>query len=226
MTAISTYHSFFFSTDCDRKVLLESQQLRASVFCNELRWVEERNGLDQDEYDKYANHFVIQSSSGEVLATARVINSNLPWMMERYFPLALPPDFSLNEKHRGCEISRFAVHKSVRGEVLPNKRTIADYLLKGILEYTDHFGVATLYMITSHSVYRFLRYRGYPVCINNKAPVMPDGSIILLCSLTIDDLKTGKNKRTRALCDWLSSIDLLQVSSLLPSTQQQSQHII
>jgi N-acyl-L-homoserine lactone synthetase len=164
------------------------------VFCDELGWVDPKNGLDSDDYDTYADHILIRSINNDILATARVIKGSLPWMMERYFTQVIGNHLSFDKKQASFEISRFAVHKDMRGEIFPQKRTLADILLKTIFDYTGNCGATTLYMIVTNTVYRFLRSRGYPVRLRSEAHLMHDGNKTHLCSLTLNDFVIRRHR--------------------------------
>lgn len=183
--------------------LLAAYRLRARVFCDELQWVQNVCGLDIDQFDSIAEHIVIIGPTGAVCATTRLIMGHKPWMLEKVFRDLLPATFSPDWKTAAAEVSRFAVDQEYRCKK-SGQWTITDLLVKAIYLRCRQSSVEHIHMVTSRTMTRFLRSRGYPIKVVGPEKTMPDGVSTVMSAIHWSDLHFGTRLNERKLSRWFA----------------------
>jgi N-acyl-L-homoserine lactone synthetase len=154
-------------------------QLRAKIFCNELRWVGSPNDeLEIDEFDELATHLAV-IENGEIIACLRIHPYYANWMACTVFHdlLRVPP--KAMKTPDACEVSRLALAPEHRHRRLKDGTEPAEALYRGLFAFCTLKQVRYVYMIVSLPVLRSLRRHGLPCEAIISRKKMEDGVIAL-----------------------------------------------
>lgn len=153
-------------------------RLRADVYDEELRWSNSNYGYEVDMFDEFAHHLVVKDSSGSVVATARIIDHNNPWMASECYDKLYASEAL---KYRNCaavEVSRMCVVNTHRKKKVLSGLTIMDLLIVGILRFCMSHSRKLPYFVTRVGMERVLRMRGVKTMHKSRTQRMPDGCLI------------------------------------------------
>lgn len=159
----------------DRKKL---HRLRAEVYDQELGWACANNGYEVDIYDAYSTHLIVKSPEGEIVATARVVDWQGPWMATECYSLLFFEESQRFKIPSVDEVSRLCVDSRYRCQQIRIGVTVMDLLLQGILTYGLSRGKQLSYFITRAGMEKVLRRRRFEVAHMSERFVMPDGCAI------------------------------------------------
>lgn len=141
-----------------REDLEKVWRLRYEVYCLDIGYEPTNpNGLEKDEYDDYATHFLALDENDRAVATMRFIPNN-----PKGFPMDL--DFPLTEylrTHsipRALEGGRFIIHKNVAREDRP---ILAFGLYKCLFEYCKETGVYDIFTVSQSKVLEKYKMEGW-----------------------------------------------------------------
>jgi N-acyl-L-homoserine lactone synthetase len=175
-------------------------ELRAEVFCRELRWTgSPEDRVERDEFDDDSTHFAVLDEQSEVIGAMRLIKSRAPWMLDTVFS-KLASASGITKGSDTAEASRLVVHPGWRGRRLENGMRVTDLIFKAAYMYCRTNGIRYVYMVTTDIVSDGLRRSGLP-CRAISAPwQMPDG----VCAVTAV-LDLNKIREIPTLADWYES---------------------
>ena len=136
---------YFFEVE-DEKVMERIYRFRYEILCEELKFFDKRNypdGLETDEFDRYANHFVAFDEEFNIAATIRYIHHSpigYPTLKHlRIYP-HLEELLRLYKWDRLGEISRVFVHKRYRN-MADTKYIIRKFVTQKIYYRAKDYGV-------------------------------------------------------------------------------------
>jgi len=153
------FNKFLLYIVKDAKEKEEIYRLRYQVYCEEYKYIDAKkhpDGLEIDEYDKYADILVIRDKEGEIAATVRIINKSvLGFPIEKHFSLKYPP--AMFSEGNVVEISRLIVAKKYR------KKHLVIFLLKGLYVIAIQIKASKAFCIIDEKLYPLLRQLHVPV---------------------------------------------------------------
>ena len=125
----------------------EAFKLRFEVYCKEKKYLKSENypdGLEQDNFDKIADHFIALNKLGKVVGTLRLVPRENDLFKEKSIPLEHYTDFSrhVNTDSIVSELSRFTIDKDYRTNYLLNFGLIKNATLFGLAEGITHFAIS------------------------------------------------------------------------------------
>ncbi len=174
---------YVFRNIHDKDNRVKAYRLRHRVFAEDLQWVPRTESeLEVDEYDAPAVHFGVLDDAEKLLAYVRLLTADRTFMLEKEFRCTLGSDRALRKGNATCELTRFCVEQSARGDVV--RTEFGDFplfmlLFKGLYQWSLQRGIHVIYAVTDRIVYKLLSMRGFP-CERMGSPVkMPDGVIAL-----------------------------------------------
>lgn len=183
--------AFSVQTFSDYESKVQAYKLRHEVFAQTLQWVpESKDGLEYDEYDKYAIHFGVFKQPDELTSYMRLILPHDLFMLEKIdtFRNLLPRDYVLNKKS-AAEISRFCTRDDNRRNAMV-KTQAKDFsqsilLLKGVYHWCNLNDIRYLYAVTEYKIHRLFKSYGFPFknIIERPFYAMPDGTKVTIISL-------------------------------------------
>jgi len=172
---------YVFRNIHDEDDRVKAYRLRHQVFAEDLQWVPRTESeLEVDAYDEPAVHFGVLDDAEKLLAYVRLLTADRTFMLEREFRCTLGSDRALQKGSATCELTRFCVEQSARGDVV--RTEFGDFplfmlLFKGLYQWSLQRGIHVIYAVTDRIVYKLLSMRGFP-CERMGSPVkMPDGVI-------------------------------------------------
>ncbi|KMZ13392.1 N-acyl-L-homoserine lactone synthetase RhlL [Candidatus Burkholderia humilis] len=84
-------------TELPRDIFVSMGRLRYQTFVKNLNWIllraDDINGVEYDEFDTEHTIYVVElDDDDDVIATARLIQTNRPYLLQRVFPGFAPED--------------------------------------------------------------------------------------------------------------------------------------
>ncbi|WP_447043739.1 acyl-homoserine-lactone synthase [Vreelandella sp. H-I2] len=145
---------------CDCR-LTQAFELRAKVFCRELRWVGHEGQLREvDAFDDSVWHLGVLAQ-GKPAAYLRVHPYWAPWMIDSVFSDIAPTGCSLR-RPGVCEVSRLAVAPAFRRFAFSDNQTATSLILKLLYTFCTLNQIDKVYMIGTSRLLRALRLHGLP----------------------------------------------------------------
>ena len=180
--------------------LRKVSELRAEVFCRELRWTGSPDDrAERDEFDDDSTHVAVLDEHSELIGAVRMIGSGAPWMLDTVFS-GLASVSGIMKGVDTAEASRLVVHRSWRGRRLNNGMRACDLIYKAAYVYCRAHEIRYLYMVISDVVIELMRRSGLP-CQAISAPwQMPDG--VRAVTAVID---WNRIREIPYLADWYES---------------------
>jgi len=158
---------------------IQAYHLRYRIFCQELRWVTEREGLlETDDYDNHAVSFGVLDGKGRLSAYLRLILPEKPFMLEREFLPLVGPEQRIKRESDRAEISRLCVAPEARNAKVgagAGSYGISMFLFKGVYHWCIKNGIRYLYAVSEEKVYRLFCAKGFPYRLIGSPTTMPDG---------------------------------------------------
>lgn len=142
-----------------RDLLVAAQRLRYEVYCQERRFVDAAecpDGLETDEYDRHAVHFVAVGSRGRVGGTLRLVrDSGVGFPLERRAGRGFSTLLG-TRRRTTAELSRLVVSKTYRGRDVPSRLMLLG-LLARMYEEARRVHIEGLFAAMEVSLWRLLR---------------------------------------------------------------------
>lgn len=161
----------------------EALRLRHDVFREELKWVPPSpDGLDLDEYDRYAQGIGIFEEKAGLLGHVRLINAPDPFMIEKDFAKLLPKDDSFKKTAGMAESTRICVKKEARTDTHLSM-TLAHLLYKAMYHWSLSNGIKTLITIVEKRYYVLLKRSRFPFKQVGEFDMMGEGVLSGIISL-------------------------------------------
>lgn len=141
-----------------RDQVLEAQQLRHRVYCEERKFFSFKNGIEEDEFDIYSRHVIVRSfNSGLVYGVVRVVLSDISGIG---FPMQRICE--ANELKSLCitktgEISRFAITRERLGISPSASALVRLFLIKGIIDVSNQHCLTHWCAVVEPALVRLLR---------------------------------------------------------------------
>lgn len=171
-------------------------ELRAEVFCRELRWTGSPDArIEQDEFDDSATQLAVVHGT-EVIGTVRLSKARAPWMLDTVF-CSLAPASRISKDPDTAEASRLAVSRTWRGKRLANGMRTCDLLYKAAYVYCQVNAIRHLYIVVSDIVLNHMQRSGLPCRQIGAMRQMPDG--VRATTVVIDWNRIGE---VPALAAW------------------------
>ncbi|HLC17637.1 MAG TPA: acyl-homoserine-lactone synthase [Thermodesulfobacteriota bacterium] len=137
-------------------------RLRHQVFREELKWVPPSpDGLDRDEYDRYAQGIGVFDEKNELLGHVRLIHAPLPFMIEKDFASLLPQDGSFRKKRGMMEATRICIRREVRSE-RHLSMTLVHLIYKAMYHWSKANEIGHLVTIVEKRYYVLLKRSKFP----------------------------------------------------------------
>jgi N-acyl-L-homoserine lactone synthetase len=191
--------------------LRRAHELRAEVFCRELKWVGSRDdALERDEFDGDSVHIGVFEGGTRLVASVRLTHEGAPWMLDTVFQHLLPAPI---QRRHAMEASRLAVTTQSRNVRLKNGRRVCDLLYKSAYAYCSLRGVRYLYMVTSDIVLRHMTRACLPCVPLARPKRMPDGVAAVPVVLNWDRIRDVPALRRWYDEGWSSSPQLVSPSA-------------
>lgn len=142
--------------------LEQAYQLRAEIFCNELKWVGTANQTRETDYfDNHAAHIGVLSCSAELIAYLRVHPPRAPWMADSIFSDYFPTKEPIRQQDT-CEVSRLTVRNGYRSGYSSTQITPTNLIYQLLYSYCRLIGTERGCMIVSKPVLHLLKHNGLP----------------------------------------------------------------
>lgn len=176
---------------CDYR-LNQAFELRAKVFCSELRWVGHQGQLQEiDAFDGHVWHLGILAQ-GKLAAYLRVHPYWAPWMIDSVFSDIAPTGCSLR-RPGVCEVSRLAVSPAFRRFAFSDDQTATSLILKLLYTFCTLNQIDKVYMISTSRLLRALRLHGLPCHPRPGAHHQPDRDSPIFATLDWDEFRSSSD---------------------------------
>jgi len=152
------YNHFIFYTSKNEEELSELFKLRYKVYCLEYNYIDKsklKGEVEQDEWDKYSEHFIIRDTKKNISATVRLIrNSEISFPILKHFKI----DVDLNSINldRATEISRLIVTREYR------RHHLLFVLIKGIYLFVKEKEIENVFSVMDDKLFPMLNKMGIP----------------------------------------------------------------
>ena len=172
----------------DEKELEELFRFRYRVFCVETGIFDPSDypdGMEKDEFDRYAEHYKLVDESGNMVGAFRFIRNN---------PLGFPSFVHMGLSHlleteydpdRIAEFSRIAIAREYRG--LRNMITLIKEILRQGCPYLKRYGIDHVFFAVEENFYRIIRMTQLPFHPMEKRVYFEKERILL--RITIEELR-------------------------------------
>ncbi len=155
----SIYKNFAFYTTSDPEELDELYKIRYKVYCEEYAYLDTKNYPDRREkdiFDSKSIHLVVRHRSGELAATARLIQgSEMGLPIQNHFQIEY--DVPKETESNIAEVSRLIVARSYR------RRHLLLVLIKGIYLLVKQKGITEVFCVLDDRLIPNLTELGIPI---------------------------------------------------------------
>ena len=168
-----------FRIDEDPSLLQSCYRLRYQVYCVERAFLPAGNysdGVEVDEYDRYAWHFATIDCMGRVVATARlVLPSILGLPLFRHCTIFADEVELYQARHSVVEVSRLSMSRLIRtaapdepngashpADLRQHRDAVVWSLYRGLYQESKRAGITHWLVATEASLQRALRRFGFP----------------------------------------------------------------
>lgn len=165
--------------------ILMAQRLRYEVYCLEKGWIDPAqcpDGIESDEYDDEAAHFLIMHDDGErLLGTSRLLRGECQDLPATHY---LDLDALGIDPAKVVEVSRMATIKSSRSQSLAVFLAITQVMF----EWCTAHGVTSWVSIADVSVFALMKRVGMPIIVEGPRIDFLGSTCVPSC---VDVLHTG-----------------------------------
>jgi acyl homoserine lactone synthase len=197
---------------CDDTITL-AYELRHKVFAEELGWVQQNdNGLEQDAYDKYAEHFGVFKNTN-ILSYLRLVTPDYRFMLEKEFSNLVSPGYVLRKDSDTREVSRLCVdfdERSTRFCTDIGQLGVSMFLYRRVYQWCAEFNVRYLYLVVEYKVFRLLKMLGFPCALIGEPTRMSDGIVAAAAIMDWRDFEDRNLLQKPELIAWFNQYQVAQ----------------
>lgn len=202
----------------DDDTILLAHRLRHKVFAEELRWVPwNSNGLEQDAYDGYAEHFGVFRNI-KLLSYLRLVTPDYRFMLEKEFSNLVSPGHIIRKASDTREVSRLCVsfdERSTKIHTAIGSLGVSMFLYRRVYQWCAEFKVRYLYLVVEYKVFRLLNMLGFPCTLIGEPTKMPDGVVAAAAIMDWRDFEDRNYFKRPELMGWFNQYQVRQ-DGLLP----------